>query len=198
MARLGVRVEATEENTQQREYSNVPDGIYRLEISASEVAVKDEGTRDQATTVKLTFDIIEPEDYKGRKIFGNYNVEHPKAQVQEIGQRQFSCLLRALEMTESPEDTDDLHFRPFLAKIGMGKDSKEKNADGSPKYAARNEIKLYYYPDQGDLPEPCITGAVTDRTPANDNRKPAANDNRHAPAATAAAGGARRPWGSSK
>jgi hypothetical protein len=125
-------------------FGNVPNGDYKLEITASDVPIKNEGTRDQATTVKVTIDIIEPEEFKGRKIFGNYNVEHPKAQVQEIGQKQFSCLLRALGMTESPEESDELHFISFTARIGMGKDSKEKNADGSPQYpgAQRNQEVL--------------------------------------------------------
>ncbi|HRK69438.1 MAG TPA: DUF669 domain-containing protein [Hyphomonas sp.] len=198
MARLGVRVEATEESTQQRDFGNVPDGIYKLEITASEVSIKNENTREQATTVKVTYDIIEPEEYKGRKIFNNFNVEHPKAQVQEIGQRQFSCQLRAIEMTESPEDTDELHMIAFMAKIGMGKDSKEKNADGTPVYPARNEVKLYYYPDQGELPEPVITGTVpapTRQPAANDNRRAPENDSRQSAPAT---GEKRRPWGSKR
>lgn len=193
MAKIGVRVEATEESTQQRDFGNVPNGDYKLEITASDVPIKNEGTREQATTVKVTIDIIEPEEFKGRKIFGNYNVEHPKAQVQEIGQKQFSCLLRALGMTESPEESDELHFISFTARIGMGKDSKEKNADGSPQYPARNEIKKYYYPDEGNVPEPSVD-ANQPAPPANDN-KPAAR----AAAPAAAAGGrpatGAKPWG---
>jgi len=191
MARLGVRVEATEESTQQRDFSNIPNGIYRLEISASDATVKNEGTREQAITVKATFDVLEPDEFKGRKVFGNYNVEHPSAQAQEIGQKQFSCLLRALSMTESPEETEELHYIPFVARIGMGKDSKEKNADGTPKYAAKSEIKHYYYPDQGELPEPAIDENQPAPTPK------AANDNRPAPQQQAAdpKAGGRRPWG---
>jgi len=194
MAQLAVRVQATEESTQQREFGNVPNGIYKLEISASEVAIKNENTRDQATTVKVTIDVMEPEEFKGRKIFANYNVEHPKPTVQEIGNRQFSCLLRALGESESPEDTDELHFREFTARIGVGKDSKEKNADGTPQYPARNEIKLYYYPDTGDVPPPAIDA---NQPAASVTRAQApANDNKPAPTRTAAApGGARTPWG---
>jgi hypothetical protein len=194
MAKIGVRVEATEESTQQRDFGNVPNGIYKLEITASDVPIKNEGTSQQSTMVNVTIDIIEPEDFKGRKLFANYNVEHPNSQAQEIGQRQFSCLLRALGMTDSPEESDELHFIAFTAQIGMGKDSKEKNSDGSPKYAARNEIKKYFYPDQGDVPEPAVD-AVQPAAHAARAQAPA-NDNRQAAAAAKPAGA--KPWGARK
>lgn len=191
MAKIGIRVEATEENTQQRDFTNLPNGDYQLEISGSEIKEKNEGTRDHAINLSVSIDVLAPEELKGRKIFNNYNLQHPNPQVQEIGQRQFACLLRSLGLNEAPEDSDELHFISFMARIGMGKDSKEKNADGSPKYAARNELKKYYYPDEGNLPEPKVDAAPP---AANDNRRTAAsNDNK--PAA-AAAGATRRPWGS--
>lgn len=191
MAKIGIRVEATEENTQQRDFTNLPNGDYQLEISGSEIKEKNEGTRDHAINLSVSIDVLAPEELKGRKIFNNYNLQHPNPQVQEIGQRQFACLLRSLGLTEAPEDSDELHFISFFARIGMGKDSKEKNTDGTPKYAARNELKKYYYPDEGNLPEPKVEAAPS---AANDNRRTAAsNDNK--PAA-AAAGTTRRPWGS--
>jgi hypothetical protein len=76
----------------------------------------------------------------------------------------------------------------------MGKDSKEKNADGSPQYPARNTIKKYFYPDQGDVPEPAID-AVQPAAPAARAQAPA-NDNRQAAAAAKPAGA--KPWGARK
>ncbi|MBB4192756.1 DUF669 domain-containing protein [Rhizobium aethiopicum] len=189
MAKIGVRVEATEENTQQRDFTNLPNGDYALEISASDIKEKNEGTRDHAINLSVTIDVLAPEELKGRKFFGNYNLQHPNSQVQEIGQRQFACLLRALGMNEAPEDSDELQFITFHARVGMGKDSKDKNADGTPKYAARNEIKKYYYPDEGNVPEPKVDAAPV-----------AANDNRQASRAPAqqqeSKPAGRRPWGS--
>jgi len=185
MARIGVKVEANEENTQQTDYSNLPNGDYQLEVSASTIKEKGEGTGDRSINLNVTIDVLAPEQFKGRKLFSNYNLQHPNAQVQEIGQRQFACLLRAMGMNEAPEDSDDLHFISFFAKVGMGKDSKAKNADGTPQYPARNELKKYFYPDEGAMPEPKVEAV----TPANDN-KPAAK-HAAAPAATAA----KKPWG---
>lgn len=191
MARIGVSIAVTEESTEQRpQFEDLPNGTYLLEMSAS--TAKEE-ISPRKFSLNTTVDVVEPEHLKGRKLFVNYNLEHPNAQAQEIGQRQFSCLLRALGMGEAPDDSDELHFITFTADIGMGKDSKEKNADGSPKYPARNEIKRYWYPDEGNVPAPAVKAA------ANDNRRSgsAVNDNKPA-AASAPAPAARRagakPW----
>jgi len=194
MAKIGVRVEATEENTQQRDFSNLPNGDYQLEISVSEIKQKNEGTRDHSINLSVTIDVLAPDEMKGRKIFSNYNLQHPNPQVQEIGQKQFACLLRSMGMMEAPEDSDELHFLAFNARVGMGKDSKEKNADGTPKYPARNEIKKYYYPDEGNVPEPSID--ANQPAPVMTRAQAPANDNRQASKPAAAAGTTRRPWGS--
>ncbi|MEZ0212479.1 MAG: DUF669 domain-containing protein [Xanthobacteraceae bacterium] len=192
MARISTRVEVTEENTTQRSFENLPDGVYLMEITASD-SKEEENPRKYV--LKTTMDIIEPEQYAGRKIFNNYNLENPNPQAQEIGQKQFSCLLRALEMGESPEESDELHFKKFAVTIGMGKESKDKQ------YPARNEIKRYWYPDEDNTPEFGV------KEPANDNRPApsAANNNRNAAAAAkakpvaagtvaAASAGKARPW----
>jgi hypothetical protein len=197
MAKIGVRIEATEEGTEQRsgDFPNLPNGVYSLEMEAGDVIEKDKDTPQHVITVKMTAQVVEPAEFAGRKMFVNYNIQHPNSQAQDIGNRQFQCLLRALELTEVPgDDTDNLLFKSFTATIGMGKDSKEKNADGSPKYAARNEIKRYWFPDQGDTPAIGVTGPAPEaRAPANDNRAPAAQQQAARPAATG-----NRPWGSKK
>lgn len=194
MAKLSMKIVANEEDTEQRgEFENLPDGVYRVQVESADVEeVGQDGDPDHKVTVKTVIEIIEPAEFERRKLWVNYNLAHPNSQAQEIGDRQFKCLLRALEYTELPDsDTDNLLFRSFVASIGMGKDSKEKNADGSPKYRARNEIKRYWFPDQNNAPEIAVKATPA---PSNDNRRPAANDNRAAPAA--AASGQRRPWGS--
>lgn len=194
MARIGVRVEATEEATDKQfgGFPDLPNGVYQLEMEAGVVDEQgDEGTPQHKVTVKLTARVLAPEEYKDRKLFCNYAIVHPSAKKQEIDYRNFQCLLRALELTEVPDDdSDNLLFISFTATIGMGKDSDEKNEDGTPKWPARNEIKRYWFPDQNNTPALGITG------PAPAARQSPANDNRQAakPAA-AAAPAARRPWG---
>ncbi len=178
MAKLATRFDASAHDTEQRDYEELPNGIYELEVEASDVTPTKDG---RGTILKTTMVVLRPEEYEKRKLFNNYNLENPNAQAQEIGQRQFASLCRAIGVQEV-EDSEDLHFKAFTAKIGLGKPSK----DGQ--YPARAEIKRYYFPDQGDVPEPAI-----------DAEQPkAANDNRPAarPAQQAAAPAAgKRPWG---
>lgn len=182
MASLGSTFNATEHDTEQRgDYEELPNGTYQLEIEASDVVPTKSGS---GTVLKTTNVVIAPEAYKGRKLFTQYNLENSNAQAQEIGQRQFASLCRAIGV-DSVADSEELHFRAFTAKIGLGKPSK----DGQ--YPARAEIKTYFFPDTGNVPEPAIDANQPTR-PA-----PAANDNKPAAAAArpAAAASGSRPWG---
>lgn len=173
MAKFGTTIRVTEESTEQRtEFDKLPNGVYRLEISAAEVKRKNEGTQQESSGFKCTFDVVDPEDLRGRKLFGFYNLSHPSAQAQEIGQKQFSQLRRALgfgdvdaEMEEQ-DVIDEMRLVPFVATVGIGKDSKEKNADGSSQYAANNEIKRYHYPDLDDAPPIGVVAAANDNSAA--------------------------------
>jgi hypothetical protein len=185
MAQLGTKFKATEHDTEQREYENIPDGIYRLEATKADVAATSKG---DGTILKIQYGVIEPEQYKGRIIFGNITLENPNAQAQEIGQRQLASLCRAIGLSEV-EDSDELLFQAFVAKVGLSKERKV----GDKVYSPRNEVKRFYFPDSDDMPEVGITGPVA----ANDNRK-TANDNKPAPEQKQAASGAagkKRPWG---
>ena len=180
MAGLGQKFDATQHDTEQRDYEELPNGIYKLEIEASEVGPT---KNEKGTILKVTNVVVLPEEYAGRKLFGTYNLENANAQAQEIGQKQLASLCRAIGES-GIEDSDELHFKPYVAKVALGKPSK----DGQ--YPARAEIKKYFFPDQDDVPEPAIDANQPAKA-ANDNR-PAANDNKPA----AASGGAKkRPWG---
>lgn len=183
MASLGSTFNAQDHDTEQRgDYEELPNGTYLLEIEASDVVPTKSGS---GTVLKTTIVVIAPESHKGRKLFNQYNLENSNAQAQEIGQRQFASLCRAIGV-DSVSDSEELHFRAFTAKIGLGKPSK----DGQ--YPARAEIKTYAFPDQGNVPEPAIDAVQPAKAaPANDNRPAPAQQQ----ASAAAAGGARRPWG---
>ncbi len=180
MARLATAFNAQDYDTTQADYSELPNGIYELEIEASEVAPTKDGT---GTILKTTNVVIRPEQFAKRKLFNNFNLENKSVQAQEIGQRQFASLCRAIGVS-SVEDSDELHFKTYTVRIGLGKPSK----DGQ--YPARAEIKKFFFPDEGNVPEPAIdeTRPATRPVAANDNRQAAANDN--APAAATA----KRPW----
>lgn len=189
MASIGAKFDATSVDTTQVDYENLPEGIYRLEVIQSEVAPTSKG---DGTLLKLRYSVIEPEEYKGRLIFGNITLENPNITAQEVGQRQLAGLCRAIGLSEI-EDSDQLHFLAFTAKVGLGKASKEKNADGSPKYPARVEIRKFFFPDEDNAPE---IGIATPKA-ANDNAPGRAPANDNKPVATQQTGGAAksRPWG---
>lgn len=190
MAVLGRKFDATAHDTTQSDYAELPNGIYKLEIETSEIK---ETSNGNGTVLKVTNVVVEPEEYKGHKLFNNYNLENESAQAQEIGQKQFAALCRAIGVAEV-EDSEELHFRAYTAKIALGRPSK----DGQ--YPARAEIKRYYFEDEGNVPEPAIDDnqpaakpATTRPAAANNNQRPAANQN--TPAAAAAEPAGARPWG---
>lgn len=193
MASLGKKFDATEhdsDNFGKGSYEELPAGIFQFEIEATDVV--DTGPEDNRTGkgMKYTAVVLAPDEYKDRKFFGFINLENKNADAQRIGQEEFSALCRALGLQEV-EDSEELHFIAYTAELGMGKPSKKKNPDGTPMYPARIEVKKYFYPDLGNVPEP----AVSDEQPTA-QVKPA-NDNKPAPAAAAKPAGA-RPWGKAK
>lgn len=187
MAQLGTTFRATDHDTEQREYSELPNGIYVMEIEASDISPTKDGN---GTVLKTTDVVVAPEEHKGRKVFTRYNLENRSAVAQEIGQRQFASLCRAIGV-DSVNDSEELHFQTFTVKVGLGKPSK----DGQ--YPARAEYKRYFFPDEGDLPEPEIDENQPTPAPkaANDNRRAPANDNRQASSQAAAKPAGSRPWG---
>lgn len=193
MANLNFR--ATDHDTTQNDYENLPNGIYVLQ--ATETELKD--ARGGGEYVKVVNEVLEPQEYNGRKLFMQYNINNKSTQAEEIGRKQFASLCRAVGK-EDIQDTDEICFIGYTARVGLGKPSK----DGQ--YAAKNEIKRYYFPDEDDNPEPAIDENQP-APPAANNNKPqrrAANDNKSpsgsagsgsASSNTAAGGGKSRPWG---
>lgn len=177
MAQLNTAFDASAHDTTARDYEDLPNGIYDLETVAGELKPTSTG----GTMLALQYSVIAPENFAGRRIFANMNIENSSAKAQEIGQQELASLCRALELS-TINDTDELLLKSFRAKVGMEK----QGAD--PKYKPRNKVVRFYYPDEGDLPPLAVDAAA-----------PAANDNKPAPAAKvaakpAAAAGS-RPWG---
>ena len=180
MAQLGQRFDASAHDTEARDYEDLPNGIYQFETTVAEIKPTANGN---GTILKITDSVLAPEAYKGRLLFSNINIENANAQAQEIGQRDLAMRCRAMGLT-GVDDTDELRLIAFTAKVGLGKPSK----DGQ--YPARPEIKVFYYPDQGNVPEPEVAAP-----PANDNKPaPRAATPAARPATTAApAAAAQKP-----
>jgi hypothetical protein len=180
MAALG-QFNAQEHDTAPQEYELLPDGIYRLEIIASEV--KEDGNNKQ---VPLTISVIEPDAYKGRQLRLWLDYEHDNPEYQARGQRELASICRAVGVP-SPLDTEELHLIGFTAKVKKGAAGVSRAGNA---YKARNSISRYYYEDEGNVPEPFVDASA----PANDN-KPAARVAANTNNAAAAKPAGSRPWG---
>lgn len=182
MAGLGTSFDATQHDTEQRDFENLPIGDYELEVSASEVKATKKG---DGKGINLTYSVLAPQEYEGRKFFSWINIEHANAQAQEIGQKELASLCRACGLS-GIDDTEQLHFIRFTAKVGVGKPSTK---DGTT-YPGRNEIKKFYFPDEGAVPE-----AKAPPVAANDNAAAPSNVRTAQQSGGSAATGKARPWG---
>lgn len=180
MAQLGASFDATAHDTSPREFENIPEDDYDLEVEASEIKDTTDGTGKR---LALTFRVLSGE-YENRKIFGGINIVNKSAQAQEIGQKELASLCRAVGLTVI-EDSEELHFKAFRAKVGL---SKARTVNGKT-YDPRNEIKRYYYPDEGDVPESKPAPAANPSTARSTQ-----NGGSAASTSKPAAAGA-RPWG---
>ncbi|TGQ19284.1 hypothetical protein [Mesorhizobium sp. M00.F.Ca.ET.217.01.1.1] len=202
MAALSQTFDATQHDTDKQggDYEDLPNGIFVFEVEASDIVETGPENKRTGNGLKYTANVLGPAGYEGRKFFGFINLENDNSTAQEIGQREFACMCRAIGV-QKVSDTEELHLKSYTVKLGLGKPSKKLNADGQPLYPARMEVKKYYFPDEGNVPEPAIDENQPARAPANDNRRLAANDNRSAaasrpaPQQQAAASGKARPWG---
>lgn len=155
---VAVNINVKEINTDQASFGPLPDGNYRLQVK--EIKVVEDNNRK---TVKATNEVLEPAKFAGRIVFENYNIQHSNPTAQEIGLQKMGSLARACGIFDL-YDTDQMLMLPFMARVGM---SKPK-----PGYEQRNEIKRYYFPDEGAVPEPRVserqpnTGAPAHGAPA--------------------------------
>lgn len=164
----------------------VPVGDHEFEMRISDVKPNSKGSGTVAKFEAFHTGRDAPE-LKDRRVFVNINLTHTSAQAQSIGQGEFSALCAAIGETGTVEDTEQLHYRPFHARVEheQAQDWKQNGKpmfkdDGSPLMNA--VIKRFLF-DDGEAP-------------------PAANDppaNKPAPqqqAASTATGGAApaRSW----
>lgn len=168
-------------------------------IEAESIELKE--TKDNlGWQAAIAFQVVEPDEYRGRKFFEYWTIIHPDGYQNssyKYGKPNFDRFGRAIgvEITANT-DTDNLTFHTFVAEIRV----KEGGPDGKGgKYKDKNQIgRFFYADDDAKDPIPAI-GIIEDATP-----KPAANDNRPAarpaaaqPAAAAKPAGS-RPWGAKK
>lgn len=186
MAQLARSFNPQDHDTEQKEFSLLPEGIYSLEVESSK---ENDKNNDNYFRLDVVYNVREPEEFAGRKIFDGFNLVHNNPEAERISNEQFASLCRAIGHVGPVDESEVLHLLPFTAKVRVKPASKGK--DGK-EYSPKNVVGRFYFPDEGEIPAPEITGAL-----------PAANDNKQTttaarPAAAAPKPAGSRPWGAKK
>jgi len=122
----------------------VPAGWYNAAIDES----SNKPTRDGVNSyTQFRFSILDGQ-YKGRKLFARFNLQHTNAQTSEIAQRQLAALCVAAGVMQL-SDTQQLHNIPMKVKAIIKKDEG---------YEATNEIRSYKNINESVDVQPAVVG----------------------------------------
>jgi hypothetical protein len=109
----------------REEFTLMPEGEYLAVITES--SVKD--TRNNnGKSLKLTYEILAPTEFKNRKVWQNINVQNSSAKAEEIGQEELARVREACGIPQGQlVDTLQLHNKPhgIKLKIELGNDRPE-------------------------------------------------------------------------
>lgn len=131
MAKFGFDVADVE--VSERDFEVMPKGEYTLK--ATEAEMKDTSKGD-GQYIAVTFEVVKPSQYNGRKVWQNFNVSNPNEKAEKIGREQIAGWARACGKPNA-RDTDELLERNFDCKLDI-----EKGTGG---YSDRNKIASFLF-----------------------------------------------------
>lgn len=163
----------------------VPVGNYLLQVIESEIRQNNKGTGE---ILKLTLQILDG-PYANRQIWDNLNIVNDSPKAQEIANRNLADLCLLLGIVHC-QDSEELHFKPFTAYVGIREDK-------SGQYAPQNTVRYrrsFMPPGQAGQPAAPARAQGTMVTP-----QPAPQGNGtprpwHKPAAAPATKGGKPPF----
>ena len=138
MAELNFEILEPTEN-EERSFEPLPDGWYKAAVMDEELRTSAAGNE----MLYMNFEITEPE-HEGRRVWNNFNLWHPKPDVVEIAQRQFSDLARACGLSNC-RDSEEL--------IGLHLDVQLKIEPGNGQYGPKNKIVAYRAAPAASVPQ---------------------------------------------
>ena len=142
---------------EERSFDPLPMGDYTLVVTASETKATKNGNGEY---LSCTMEIVDGQ-YKGRKLFANFNLKNANAEAVSIARAELAALCRAVRVP-TPKDSSELHDKPFDARIGI-----EKRKDTGE---AQNRIKKYA--TRGGLGAKDLSGAAYPGGQATSDKKP--------------------------
>lgn len=167
------------------DFEIIPEGT-EVRMKCTEAEEKE--TSSGGTMIAATFQIVEGE-YKGRKVWTNFNVVNKSEKAQNFGRRMVSGWARACGKPNA-NDTDQLLEKPFWCKLGIEK--------GSGPYKDKNIISSFLMPEGASSPAPTAEKSVpvsapAEETPAPKKEAPKVEEKKAAPAGGESKG-KRNPW----
>lgn len=143
------------------EFGIMPEGEYRLRATEAE----DKETSSGGEMIAATFVVIEPAEFKNRKVWMNFNTVNKSEKAQNFGRRMIAGWARAAGKPNA-KSTDELLEKPFWAKLGV--------EAGSGQYKDKNIITSFLMPEGATSAAPAAKSSAKDSAPAEGNEEAAA------------------------
>lgn len=112
-----------------QEFGAMPAGQYVLIAVASEMKPTSAGTGQY---LNVTHEVLDG-TYKGRKVWSRFNLINPNETAVRIAKEELGALCRAVGVI-TPNDSSELHNKPFLGTLSVELDSKKKEKNEITKY----------------------------------------------------------------
>lgn len=131
MAKINLGMRHGDVDTTQKEGGGaLPDGFYRIEVD--ELSPKDHHDNRRGYKLDAVFEVIEPEQLKGRKIFIDWGVDDPdnpwQSEAEDWARQDFAKFLRAIDFPADKEfeDTDDAIGQTAIVRYGLDRKRSDK------------------------------------------------------------------------
>lgn len=112
----------------------LPSGEYLSIITASEIKKTKSGTGEYAS---FEWQVLDG-PYEGRKFWSRHTTDNQKEMAVTIGLNQLEQLSKACGLPAIPQDTDELHNIPVIARVEFLPANPAKNRDMDS-----NEVKAF-------------------------------------------------------
>lgn len=116
MADLGFELQESE--YPQEIFEPVPQGDYLVQV----VDEKTKMTKSGGEMIILTWEILEPERFAGRKIFENLNIFNSNETAQRIARERLANIMRAAGL-KGISNTEQLRYIPLTASVVIKQDA---------------------------------------------------------------------------